>query len=111
MKHYAVKSNGLDKVVSILNYEEDTKTYTIDIPEEITEQEAPFLMSLFLQKGIRHIDPDWSLRWVQSRIIPSSRQNIGEILRVNGLTFYDEHALLMKNQGRCCQDEYYLEII
>lgn len=111
MKRYAVKSNDLDKVVSILNYEEDTKTYTIDIPEEITEQEAPFLMSLFLQKGIRHIDPDWSFRWVQSRIIPSSRQNIGEILRVNGLTAYDEHALLMKNQGRCCQDEYYLERI
>lgn len=49
------------------------------------------------------------MKWVQSRIIPSSRQNIGEILRVNGMNSYDEHTLLLKNEGRSCQDEYYIE--
>ena len=45
------------------------------------------------------MNSDWSMRWVQSRIIPSSRQNIGEILRVNGMRSYDEHKLLLKNEG------------
>ena len=57
------------------------------------------------------MDSDWSMRWVQTRIIPSSRQNIGEILRVNGMRSYDEHKLLLKNEGRSCQDEFYIEHI
>lgn len=61
------------------------------------------------EKGIRTMNSDWSMRWVQSRIIPSSRQNIGEILRVNGMRSYDEHKLLLKNEGRSCQDEFYIE--
>ncbi|MCD8021823.1 MAG: hypothetical protein LUF30_02165 [Lachnospiraceae bacterium] len=69
------------------------------------------MLSLFIEKGIRHVDSDWSMRWVQSRIVPSSRQNIGEILRANGMDSYDEHQLLMKNEGRSCQDNFYIESI
>lgn len=92
-----------------MNYDEQSKTYTIDIPENVSYKEAPFMMSLFLKKGIRSVDSEWSMRWVRSRIIPSSRQNIGEILRVNGMRSYDEHKLLLKNEGRSCQDEFYIE--
>lgn len=109
MSRYAIKHNKRNKVVAILNYDETSKTYTIDIPENVSVNEAPFMMSLFLKKGIRKMDTVWSMRWVQSRIIPSSRQNIGEILRVNGLRSYDEHKLLIKNEGRSCQDEFYIE--
>ena len=109
MKKYAIKRNNREKIVSILNYDENNKSYTIEIPEGVTEKEAPFMMSLFIKKGVRYMDSDWSLKWVQSRIVPSGRQNIGEILRVNGMTSYDEHALLLKNDGRCCQDEFYIE--
>ena len=59
-------------------------------------------------KGIRRLDPEWSLRWVQSRIVPYSRQNISEILRANGMDSYEEQKLLLKNEGRNCQDEFYL---
>lgn len=109
MKKYAIKRNDRNKVVAILNYDEKNKEYTIDIPDDVTEKEAPFMMSLFLKKGVRHMNPDWSMKWVQSRIVPSSRQNIGEILRVNGMGSYDEHKLLLKNEGRSCQDEFYIE--
>lgn len=109
MKKYAVKRNNQEKIVAVLNYDESNKSYTIEIPDDVTEKEAPFMMSLFIQKGIRSMDSDWSLKWVQSRIIPSSRQNIGEILQVNGMKSYDEHTLLLKNNGRCCQDEFYIE--
>lgn len=106
-----MKKNNQNKIVAILNYDEKKKEYTIDIPENVTEWESPFMLSLFLKKGIRHMDSDWSMKWVQSRIIPSSRQNIGEILRVNGMYSYDEHILLLKNEGRSCQDEFYIEYL
>lgn len=109
MTRYAIKKNNRNKIVGILNYDEQSKTYTIDIPENVSYKEAPFMMSLFLKKGIRSVDSEWSMRWVRSRIIPSSRQNIGEILRVNGMRSYDEHRLLLKNEGRSCQDEFYIE--
>ena len=111
MKRYAIKRNNRNKIVAILNYDEKAKSYTIDIPENVSSKEAPFMMSLFLKKGIRTMDSDWSMKWVQSRVIPSSRQNIGEILRVNGMCSYDEHKLLLKNEGRSCQDEFYIEHI
>lgn len=101
----------IKKIVSVLNYDEKTKTYTIDIPDTVSVKEASFMMSLFLKKGIRKMNSEWSMKWVQSRIIPISRQNIGEILRVNGMRSYDEHKLLLKNEGRSCQDEYYIEQI
>lgn len=109
MTKYAIKRNNQNKIVAILNYDEQSKSYTIDIPEGTTEKEAPFMLSLFLKKGIRHMDSEWSMKWVQSRLIPSSRQNIGEILRVNGMCSYDEHKLLVKNEGRSCQDEFYIQ--
>lgn len=109
MKKYAIKRNNKNRVVAILNYDEEGKKYTIDIPENVTEKESPFMMALFLKKGIRHVNSEWSMRWVRSRIIPSSRQNIGEILRANGMKTYDEHMLLLKNEGRSCQDEFYIE--
>lgn len=109
LKKYAIKRNNINRVVAILNYDEEKKTYTIDIPENVTEKESPFIMSLFLKKGVRHMNSAWSMRWVRSRVIPSSRQNIGEILRANGMKTYDEHKLLLKNEGRSCQDEFYIE--
>lgn len=54
------------------------------------------LIASRVMKGIRRLDPEWSLRWVQSRIVPYSRQNISEILRVNGMDSYEEQKLLLK---------------
>ena len=111
LKKYAVKRNKSDKVFAILNYDEDKKEYTIDIPDDISTKEAPFMLGLLMKKGYRHIGPEWSFKWVQCRVTPSSRQNIGEILRKNGMRRYDEHELLLRSQGRCCQDEFYIEAI
>ena len=98
-------------MLGILNYDEGHKTFTIDIAPELSENKAPLFFDSFIRRGKRHIDSAWAMRWVQSRIVPPSRQNIGEILRVNGMKEYDEHALLVKNQGRSCQDECYIEEI
>ena len=42
---------------------------------------------------------------MQQRIVPTDRQNLGEILRDNGLKEYDEFELLMLATGRCAQDD------
>lgn len=111
MNRYAIKRTNGNKVVAILNYDEMARTYTIDIPIGISSREAPFMLALFLKKVIRSLDQDASIRWVRSRIIPSSRQNIEEILEKNKMDSYDEHTLLLKSEGRSCQDEFYIKEI
>ncbi len=108
MKRYAVKRKNKNQVVSILNYNEKNKTYTIDIPKNVPIRELPFMMSICAKKGMYHLNEELSLKWVGSRIVPSSRQNIGQILRENGLTSYDEQTLLLMNRGESCQDDYYI---
>ena len=53
----------------------------------------------------------WSKVWVQQRIIPSDRQNLGRILKDNGLDSYDEFKLLTMTDGRCSQDYYYITAV
>ena len=45
---------------------------------------------VFFEKGQKTINAYWSRIWVQQRIVPSDRQNLGMIMRDNGLDFYDE---------------------
>lgn len=61
-----------------------------------------------IQKGQRKLDKKWSFRWVQERVTPPERQNIGQILKANNMSEYDEFKLLVKNQGQSCQDECYI---
>lgn len=50
MSKYAIKRINRNKTVGILNYDEQTKRYTINIPEDVSDKEVPFMMSLFLKK-------------------------------------------------------------
>ena len=52
LKKYAVKRNKSDKVFAILNYDEDKKEYTIDIPDDISIKEAPFMLGLLMKKRV-----------------------------------------------------------
>lgn len=45
----------------------------------------PFLFSSFVERGERAIGPAWARRWVAERVVPPGRQNLGEVLRANGL--------------------------
>ncbi|MEC4175095.1 helix-turn-helix transcriptional regulator [Adlercreutzia sp. R7] len=66
------------------------------------------MLELLAQKGERSVGHDLSLRWVQERIPPPGRQNIGQVLKANGLDEYDEFALLMSSMGACAQDDFLL---
>lgn len=113
MKIFAVRDDEdcVKKDLAHLIYYEKDKKFYIELPDTADFWETPLLLSSFLKRGKRTIDAHWSKVWVQQRIIPMDRQNLGQILKANGLKEYDEFKLLMLAKGRCAQDSFYLERI
>ena len=108
MKAFAIREDGRDKDLAYLIYYEDSKRFFAELPDDADFWETPLLFSSLLKKGQKTIGPYWSKLWVQQRIVPPDRQNIGQILKENQLTEYDEFTLLVLADGRCAQDDYYL---
>ena len=106
MKIFVIRDEAaLKLVIGYLFYYEKSDTFSIELSPEIEETEAPLFLASFIKRGIYTVDPEWSARWVQQRIIPTDRQNIGMILRDNGLKEYQPCRLLMLCGGRCAQDD------
>ena len=95
----------------ILSYSPDTKEFCLSINRDVDLGSAPILISMFAEKGMYDLDAGWSLRWVKERIIPPTRQNILEILKENNIPGYDEFQMLLYTQGRCPQDDMWIEEI
>lgn len=114
MKAFAIRDEYLDhklgyaKDLAVLLYYERAQKFFIEIPEDLTILEAPLILSSFVKRRNFSVDEKWSLTWVQQRIVPPERQNIGQILRENHLKYYDEFRMLMLADGRCEQDDCYL---
>lgn len=96
------------KNLAYLIYYEKEKTFYIELPEDAEEWETPLILSSYLKKGEKTINSYHSKLWVQQRIVPPDRQNLGHILKENNMDSYDEFELLMLSKGRCSQDDYYL---
>lgn len=110
MRIFAIRDENdeLEKDLAYLLYYEKEKIFYIELPEGADEWETPLILSSFVKRRIRTINAYWSKLWVQQRIVPTDRQNLGQILKENGLEEYDEFQLLMLAEGRCAQDDYYL---
>lgn len=110
MKLFAIRDESaeIQKDLAYLLYYELEKRFYIELPEDADPWETPLLLESFVKRGEMTVNSYWSQMWVQQRIIPTDRQNLGEILRDNNLTGYDEFELLMLAMGRCAQDDYYL---
>lgn len=113
MRIFAIKDESLprDVILGYLIYYELSKSFYIELPEDADPWETPLLLSSFVRQGRHSVSSYWSRLWVQQRIIPQDRQNIGQVLKENGLKEYDEFQLLMLTGGRCAQDDCYLEEI
>ena len=107
---FEIRDNmNLDKrLLGYLFYYERSRRFFAELLEGVDEWEAPFIFSSFVKKNIRSIDSEWSMKFVQQRIIPADRQNLGDILKANNLSVYDEYKLLQLSEGRCAQDELFL---
>ena len=111
MKNYAIYDEQLERVepIGYLFYYEKAQSFVIELSEELDEWQAPLLFQGFVKKGIYTIPKDISLMWVRERIIPSGRQNIGEILKTHKLKEYSEMAMLSLAMGRSSQDACYIK--
>ncbi len=110
MKIFAIRDESCDvkKDLAYLLYYEREKQFYIELPEDADPWETPLLLDNFVKRGETSVNSYWSRIWVEQRIVPTDRQNLGEILHDNGLTEYDEFQLLMLADGRCAQDDCYL---
>ena len=110
MRVFAIKDESLaDKTLGYLIYYENPKTFYIELPENADPWETPLLLSSFVKRGEYSINSYWSRLWIEQRIIPPDRQNIGQILKENTISEYDAFSLLLLSMGRCAQDACYLE--
>ena len=110
MKAFAIRDASLDKNRDLawLLYYESERTFYIEIAEDLEEWEAPLILSSFVKKNRLTVDAYWSSVWVEQRIVPRDRQNLGLILKEYHLTEYDPFQLLLLANGRCAQDDCYL---
>ena len=110
MKIFAIRDASLSKERDLawLLYYPAADEFHIEICDGVDEWDAPLLISSFVRRGKRSLDPDSSRLWAELRIIPPDRQNLGMILRDNGLDSYDPFRLLVLARGRCAQDDCFL---
>ena len=113
MKSYAIYDEALERTSAIgyLFYYEKSKSFIIELCADLDEWEAPLLFQGLVKKNIFTIPREISLMWVQERVIPSGRQNIGSILRNHKLKDYNEMSFLALSKGKCSQDQCYIKEI
>lgn len=111
MKIFAIIDDYTDKEIGyFFCYEKFNQCY-IEFTGDIDEWDLPIFLEHFVRNGKRIVPPNWTKKRIQTRIIPSDRQNLGSILKENGLDSYDEIKLFLLADGRCAQDECYIRKI
>ncbi len=113
MKIFAIRDDELSPQIALayLLYYEQAKSFYIELPDDADPWQTPLLLSSFVKRGQHTVNAYWSKMWVQQRIVPTDRQNLGQVLKSNQIQEYDEFELLMLANGRCAQDSFYLEEI
>ena len=111
MRIFAIKNEyeNINEEVAYLLYYEKEKTFFIEIKEDIDPLKLPYICYHFRMKNEYTVNSYWSKEWVNERIVPRDRQNIGMILNESGLDEYDEFSLLLQMNGRCSQDDFYIK--
>lgn len=97
-----------DITLGYVLYFEKTKTFNIEIEKNATFEDLPIVLDLFASRGVYSLNSYYSKLWIEDRVVPIDRQNIGDILKEAGLDEYDLFKLLVLNQGRCTNDDYEL---
>lgn len=106
---FEIRDKYLNKrLLGYLFYYGRSKRFFAELLSDTDEWTCPFIFSDYVKKGIYSINSVRSAKFVEQRIIPPDRQNLGVILKENGLKEYDEFKLLLLSEGRCAQDELYL---
>jgi len=112
MKIFAIKDE-LNKALTLafLFCFPSTGECYIEIPSNVNYLDLPIILSHFAEKKQYTVDCYWTKKFIEERIIPSDRQNLGQILKENNLDYYDPLRLLEISDGRCAQDDCYIQKI
>jgi len=114
MRVYALRDESLceKKILAYIFYYQKSDEWYIEISDDVESHwELPFILDHFFEQGYKTVDEYWSRKFVEERIIPPDRQNLGAILKNCKLDTYDEFALFEIADGRCAQDDCYIERI
>lgn len=112
MKVFAIKdAEQNNRIIGYLFYYEKATEFVIELDESLDEWQAPVLFSGLVKKEIYTIPKDICKLWVEERIVPSGRHNIGMILKSLNTSEYNEGLLLRAGKGKSAQDLNYLEEI
>ncbi len=104
MKIYEIFDEEMDRPVGVLLYYEKQETCIIELMDDLNEWTAPLLFTSYVKHHIYTIPRDVSFLWVKERVIPSGRQNIGDILAHHHMESYHEMKFLEISEGKCSQD-------
>lgn len=109
MKCYAIRDDMEgDLDLAWLFYDPVSERFFIELPDEADPWMMPPPLDSLLRRGLKSVSSKWAAMWVAQRIVPPDRQNLGMILKKNGLREYDPHKLLVLADGRCAQDDCYI---
>ena len=111
---YEIKDKSQDskaRLLGFLLYYKESRRFFAEILSSVDSWSAPFLFMDHVKKRQFSIDSRTTMGFVNQRIVPSERQNLGTVLKENGLKSYDEYRLLKLSEGRCAQDDIYLKRI
>ncbi|QFJ55385.1 hypothetical protein [Pseudobutyrivibrio xylanivorans] len=113
MKYFEIRSDLPDdeKLYGVVIYNEKRDEYLVELPEDLEYKDAPILLDKAIIDGTYTLGPRVSHLWIEQRVVPIDRQNIGSILNAAKLDEYNEFELLKHADGRCAQDDFYLKPI
>ncbi|MGN0073357.1 MAG: helix-turn-helix domain-containing protein [Coriobacteriales bacterium] len=92
-----------------VKYEPGQDSFSIELAEWAGFDELPLALALAAQRDERIITGSTARRWVESRVPPASRHNIGQVLSANGIEEYYIPTLLRATRGRSSCDDFLLE--
>lgn len=98
-----------NSIIGYLFYYEKQEIFVAELSEDLDEWSAPLIFSGYVKRKIFTIPADISRLWVEDRIIPYERQNIGQILKTEKMTEYNEAGFLARSKGISSQDMCYVE--
>ena len=110
MKIFKIIDEDQNSEIGHILYYEKCQDFIIHLHEGLDEWSAPLLFTKYVKEGVYTIPRDASILWIRERIIPSDRQNIGDILSNARLKSYSEVKLLELSHGKCSQDNIRVEL-
>ena len=112
MHYMLIKDSYYKHDWGMLEYNERTKQFRLYVRRDKQYKVYPILLqSLVYRHHTFVMEPELALIWVQERLVPPSRKNIDEILDSVGIPEYDEYELLKAYNGKCPQDDVYLQLL